>query len=110
MTQAIFWLGSAPAEEQSVKLGSDDYVRNARIECRAYIAAIRKVCGHEPDGARLTVKSQPHDFGTYYEVAVVFNPDDQEAVEYAVKVERGVPTTWEEAGMTAPAVDEGRSR
>jgi hypothetical protein len=63
MTQDIIWIGSTPSNEDCAQVGSPDYARNARIECHAYIDAIRKVCGQEPEGARLTIKSQPHDFG-----------------------------------------------
>jgi hypothetical protein len=102
MSDAIFWLGPAPAEAACVQVGSPDYARDARTECRAYIDAIRKVCGPEPDGAHLTVKSQPHEFGSYYEVAVVFDPDDSAAAEYASKVDESAPTRWSDAGMEPP--------
>lgn len=102
MNEDIYWLGPAPAGEDCVQVGSPDYARDAKAECRAYIEAIRKVCGREPEGARLTIKSQPHDFGSYYEVAVVFDGNDQAAAEYAAKCDEHTPTTWEQAGMTAP--------
>jgi hypothetical protein len=103
MTEEIFWLGPAPAEEDCVQVGSPDYARDAKAECRRYIEAIRKVCGPEPEGARLTIKSQPHDFGSYYEVAVVFDGNDPVAAAYAAKCDEEAPTTWEAAGMEPPA-------
>lgn len=110
MTDDIYWLGPAPAMEECIQVGSDDYARNAKTECRAFIEAIRKVCGHEPEGARLTVKSQPHDFGSYYEVAVIFDGNDQAAAEYAAKCDEKAPGTWEEAGMQPPVLSAGRPR
>jgi DUF1365 family protein len=98
----IIWLGSGPAEEDVAQVGDPDYARNAKAECKAYIEAIRKVCGREPEGARLTIKSQPHDFGVYYECAVVFDCDNREAAEYAARCEEKAPATWEEAGMAPP--------
>ena len=98
----IVWIGSAPANEDCAQVGSRDYAMNAKTECRAFIDAIRKVCGREPQGARLTIKSELHDFGSYYEVAIVFDGNNKEAADYADKVDREAPATWQEAGMTAP--------
>lgn len=100
--QDVFWLGSAPAEEDCVQVGAPDYARNAKAECKKYIEAIREVCGHEPEGARLTIKGQPHDYGQYFEVAVVFDGDNKAAADYAYKVEKDAPVTWKEAGMSPP--------
>lgn len=98
----VCWLGSAPAEEDCVQVGDPDYARNAKAECRQFIDAIRKVCGPEPEGARLVVRGQSHDFGTYYECAIAFDGNDRAAAEYAARVDEKAPTTWEEAGMRAP--------
>lgn len=108
MTQDVYWLGPSPAEEDAVQVGAPDYTRDARAECQAYIEAIRKICGREPEGAKLTIKSQPHDFGAYLEVAVVFDGNNKAAAEYAAKCDESAPTTWEAAGMEPPA--RGRRR
>ena len=52
-------------------------------------------------GACLITKGNPHDFGTYYEVACGFeydpNPDvDQsESMVYAFKLENNTPAKWD---------------
>lgn len=102
MTEEIYWLGSAPAEESCVQVGDPDYARDAKNECRQYMAAIRIVCGEPPEGAKLVVRSQPHDFGSYFEVAVVFDGTNREAVAYAAKVDEQAPTTWAAAGLEPP--------
>lgn len=110
MHENIIWIGAAPAYENCVQVGDPDYARNAKAECRAFIEAIRKVCGREPEGARLTIKGQEHDFvERYYEVAVIYDSSNEAAMEYAFKVGREAPTTWKEAGMSAP-VQKGRGR
>ena len=58
-------IGSAPSDEDCVAVGSEDYYKKARAECQRFIEVIRKKLGPEPSGARLVVKSFPHDFGTY---------------------------------------------
>jgi hypothetical protein len=99
--QDVVWLGPAPAEEDCAQIGSPDYARDARAECKRYIEAIRKVCGPEPEGARLTIKSQPHEFGSYLEVAVVFDGNNEAAAAYAAKCDENAPKTWAEAEMAA---------
>jgi hypothetical protein len=101
----ILYLGSAPAEENCVEVGDPDYSRKAKVECRAYIEAIRKVCGREPEGARLSVKSNAHDYGVYYDVVVRFDGSNEAAAEYAYRCEGQGPTTWAASGMEAPELN-----
>lgn len=102
-------IGCTPSDEDCAQLGvMDDYPRWAKTECQAYIRALRKKFGEEPDGARLRVKSNPHDFGTYYEVVCAYDTDNEEATAYALKVEEGL-ATWEEAGMVAPVIYDGHA-
>lgn len=108
VSKEIMWLGSAPAEESCAQLGEADYARNAKAECLAYIQAIKRVCGEPPEGADLRVRAEMHDFGSYYEVAVVYDPSNRAAAEYAFKAESEAPTTWAAAGMEAPG--RGRER
>jgi hypothetical protein len=68
----------------------------------AYIEAIRKKLGNEPEGARLAVKSFQHDFGTYQEVVCSFDTEIEGAIEYAYKCESDSPATWGEVGMVSP--------
>jgi hypothetical protein len=102
MQRDIVYLGSAPAEEECAQVGDPNYPEASKVECRAFIQAIKRVCGEPPDGAVLRVKSQTHDFGQYREVCVEFDGDNQAAVEYADKCERHAPGTWAEAGMVPP--------
>ena len=95
-------VGPCPSEESAVQIGRPDYHDAARAQCRAYVDAIRKVCGPEPDGARLKVTSNPHDFGSYLSVAVRYDADNDEAASYARKVDESCPRTWEEAGVPDP--------
>jgi hypothetical protein len=51
--------------------------------------------GDEPDGARLSVKSHPHYFGSYLTVVCHFDPNDKAAADYANKSESGGPEEWD---------------
>ena len=95
-------IGPAPAEETPCQVGEPDYARNAKIECAQFIEAIRKRLGPEPEGARLSVKSNQHDFGTYFDVVCYYDPANREAIDYAFLCESDSPSTWDEVGMQAP--------
>ena len=87
-------LGPTPCEEDCVQVGTEDYAAKARPECQRYIALIRATCGEEPYGAHLTVKSFPHDFGSYLEVVCYYDDSEPEAVAYAWNLEKSAPARW----------------
>jgi hypothetical protein len=90
--------GTTPPEESCAQVGSRDYdyFDRARNEARAYIGLLRRMFGDEPDGARLGVKSHPHDFGTYLTVVCYFDPENQPAADYAARCEAEGPKEWDE--------------
>ena len=88
-------IGPCPTDEEPVQLGRSNYPVLARKECIRFIALIRKVLGLEPEGARLGVKSFPHDFGSYYEVVCYYQDSLPDSLEYALKCEgERCPESW----------------
>jgi len=92
------YIGESPWDETCAAVGSDMYPVNARNECQRFINQIRNHYGSEPQGARLYIKSNPHDFGSYLSVECEFiwNPmaefsDEEEewtpSQEYAFAIE-----------------------
>ena len=69
------YIGESPWDETCVAVGSDMYRPNADKECRRFIQQIRRHYGSEPEGARLYIKSNPHDFGSYLSVECEFTWD-----------------------------------
>lgn len=104
------YLGAGPAEEEVAQVGSDGYEERAKAECRAYILAIKKVCGEPPQGAALKVEWASHDHGRYAEVVVAYDGNNREAAEYAAKCDEHAPTTWDAVGMTAPGGSAARNK
>jgi hypothetical protein len=90
-----FCIGPTPSNEDCAQVGQPNYRRKALAECERYIDLIRATLGPEPEGAELRIKGFDHDFGTYYEVVIWFEPDDVAAVAYAVRCEDEAPSTWE---------------
>lgn len=89
-------IGPCPTDETPHQLGSRNYAHNAIVECNRYKKLIRKLFGPEPSGTKLYVKSNEHDFGTYYELACWFQEDINHAKEYAYKVENEQPEKWDD--------------
>jgi hypothetical protein len=87
-------IGSTPAEEECVQVGEDNYRERATKEMRRFIERIREVLGPEPEGAQLSIKWFPHDFGTYGEVVCYFDEGNDKAREYAFKCDSDAPSTW----------------
>ena len=94
-------IGSSPCNEDCAQVGTDGYREQAQVECKQFIAAIRRVHGNEPEGARLFIKANAHDFGTYFEVAVRYDADNRKAEDYAYKVESAAPADWSDEDRKA---------
>ena len=95
-------IGSAPAEEECVQVNKEgNYHKAMREECLRFIELLRRTFGPEPEGARLSVKSNPHDFGTYYEVVCYFEERDEAARKYAFRCESETPATWDQPAAAA---------
>ena len=92
-----FELGTTvPLNEPCAQLGSDKYYHNSNAEAIAFIDMIERTIGNPPPGTRLKKVSCPHDFGTYYDISVVYDPDDMESEEYMLQVESNLPDKWDE--------------
>lgn len=98
----ILEIGATPYEEDCYQVGCDNYAEKARIQCVAFKAQLIRQFGEPPEGARLYVKSNPHDFGNYYEVAVKFDSMDETAVDWAFKVEGNLPAKWDAEALKVP--------
>lgn len=111
MARDYLTIGSSPPDEDCVQVGSANYSAESRLECARYIGAIRRFCGPEQGTARLSIKSFPHDFGSYTEVVCYYEESDPIGFAYALHVEGGGPATWD-CGLNGnpfapPAADEG---
>jgi len=96
------WLdiGSSPPDETCAQIGSPDYHDRARVECRVYINLLRRIYGPEPDGARLCIRRNAHDFGTNLSVACCYESGNQQAIDYALLCDSGKPSEWDAQAKT----------
>ena len=87
-------LGSAPAMEPCAQVGSENYSRQARIECRVFKDQLLRTFPHI-DSEMLSVRSFPHDFGHYFEVVVCYDDNDDISVSHAFEVDNDCPEYWD---------------
>ena len=92
-------IGSTPSGEDCAQVGSDNYYPRMKIESKAFINQLFRKFGESPYGALLVTKSFPHDFGEYHEVCVLYNDENEEALDYACKLESECPEYWDEEAI-----------
>jgi hypothetical protein len=93
-------IGTVPAGEECQQIGTRDYdAQKARIEATVYKRQLIRMRGEPPPDCWLVVQGQPHDFGTYYEVVVKWEGDNEAAVQYAYDMERNAPEFWDTAAI-----------
>ena len=89
-------LASVPVCEPCACVGSNDYLTRARIECRAFVDQLKRTYPQAlAAGVTFRIKSNFHDFGTYLEVQVCFNDEDEAQAEWAYLIESDLPEYWD---------------
>ena len=87
-------LGPVPAYEDCQQVGTDSYDYQKDTEDLRRYKSMLEICWPE---AHFAIKSFPHDFGTYREVVVYYDTEDENPI--ALEIEANLPKTWnEEAG------------
>jgi|LauGreDrversion4_2_1035121.scaffolds.fasta_scaffold40431_7 hypothetical protein len=95
-----FELGTTvPHDEPCFQMGENDFSKFSKIEARALINQIIRIIGNPPDRTGLKIISCPHDFGTYYDVAVIYDDDSEESQEWMLKAESGIPCNWDKEAI-----------
>lgn len=95
-------IAATPVDEPCEQCGMPDYnPRKAQFECQVFIGQLIRQFGPEPQGARLFVKANQHDAGTYYEVECEYDEEFPASFAYALELEGNTPENWDQ-----PAIDE----
>jgi len=97
-------LGPSPIEEECVQLDPNkDYISDMKAECRRFKALLdRTFPNYAENHACFAVKRFEHDFGTYYEVVIFYDEDDEESEGFAYEVERNIPLRWDSVEENIP--------
>jgi hypothetical protein len=96
MARDFLTIGPTPASEDCAGVGASDYYEKSRKECKAFAAQLLREFPDPPLGARIAIKTFPHDFGDYREVVVYYDDDCEDSVTYAFGIESKTPECWDE--------------
>lgn len=89
---------TTPCDEPCAQVGSENYLKNARIEAWAYVNQLTRTLGMQPHGSFFKIVRCPHDFGTYLDIRFYYDNEDQRQVMYMMNVEAGCEK-WDEATL-----------
>ncbi len=70
------------------QVGRNDYYEKQRFEAKFLKEYIFKECGKPPENSWLTWQSNPHDFGTYYDLHYMADMENKKHMAYIAKIER----------------------
>jgi hypothetical protein len=74
-----------------------DYLQRMKAECRAFAHQLERTFPQAIEaGCSFRIKSNPHDFGSYLEVQVRFDDDDEHQTHWAFMIENELPETWDD--------------
>ncbi len=90
---------TTPFNEPCSQIGDEEYTRDSILECRVLQRQIIRTVGEPPEGSHFYRRSCPHDFGTYHELALSFDDNDESHTEYMQSVERNFPANWDEQSL-----------
>ena len=96
----FFTLSPTPHEEQCTQASpGNEHDDDSLFESQVYARQLERVYGTPPPGAELFIMKNFHDFGIYYEAAVLFTEPPEKTeddnhpellpIEYALKLEQG---------------------
>jgi len=80
---------TVPSDEKCAQLGSENYLKNARIETKVYLNQLKRILGANPEGSFFKNVLCPHEVGTYLDLRFYFDSEDQLHVNYMIEVEVG---------------------
>lgn len=99
-------IGPTPHGESCAQVGDADYPDRSLTECLVFKAQLVSMFP-PPPGASIVVRGHPHDFGTYREVAVRYDPSLGKATDYAFMLEANSPEFWDAESLAQLGVRRG---
>ena len=97
-----FQIGPTPSDENCAQVGSPNYNDLNMIEVAVFKNQCKRQFPNIPNGAYYIRTRNEHEFGTYHELGIKFEEDNEfeedggEASNYAYNVENNVPEHWDE--------------
>lgn len=92
-------IGPVPCEEDCAQVGQPDFRKISSIEMNAYIHQLEREFQTRLDVIRFEKKWFNHDFGSYGEVVVYYDPEDEYSTQSAYFVESHLPMRWDDEAL-----------
>ncbi len=92
-------IGPVPTDETCVQVSNGDYRDAMRKEVTRYCEMLNRRFPNAPGDTEIVLKWFEHDFGSYAEAVVVYDPDDEESTRYAFFVESHTPMEWSDTAI-----------
>lgn len=94
-------LGPTPSDEDCAQVGSPDYKNRADKELDAYKAQLERMFPGLETHKHMQFKKMwfPHDFGSYGEIVIAFDVDNELEAATAIEIEWNTPTNWDQEAI-----------
>jgi hypothetical protein len=89
---------AGPFEEALATVEDPNFSGQNLRECVIFKKQLEREFGEGPARSDLILKSEIHEFGVFWTVAIRFDPEDPDAVAYANRVENGV-ARWDQIAI-----------
>ncbi len=90
---------TVPTDEPCAQVGSANYSKNSRLEAEVFREQIYRLFGDPPPGTGIRIKNCPHDFGSYLDLEIVYDDDEDASCYWAFEVEGNLPESWDEISL-----------
>ena len=87
---------TTPTNENCQQLGKNYDQALAKLEAKTLVKQLERQFPEQPEGVYYRIRSNPHDFGSYYSVQLVYNDEDQNHCSFLNKLEENFPELWDE--------------
>lgn len=93
-------IGPCPSNETCAQVGQDNFIVEAKKEMSAYVDQLYRTFPEVLNmGINFKSKWFPHDFGTYGEVCIFWDADNEKADSYVYEIEKQLPEFWDEEAL-----------
>ena len=90
------YIGASPCDESCAQVGQHDYEQVSQRECRVFRRMLKRLFPvPRLHRAVYVIRTSPHDFGGYREVAIACANGHSESFSYACVVQREAPAQWD---------------
>jgi len=101
---------TSPLDAPCVQVCQDrDYMSMMRREGRVFKSMLERLAEAgtfgEQGNAYFRIASNPHDFGSYLDVEIVWSDTDEVGEAFAYAVESGIPEDWDDAARAELGIE-----